>query len=216
MFLLRIAPEGFPYVTGAAILTFAVYFIGKPWMALFPLVLFLYMWFFFRDPERVIPEDRDTFVSPADGKIILIKDTMENEHTLEEVRQISIFMSVFDVHVNRSPCDGRVEKVKHTPGGFRAAYTNEAELSNENIAMLLNTGYGKILVRQVAGLIARRAVCRVSPGDSLKKGQRYGIIKFGSRVDIYLPKDVRVKVVLGQKVKAGETVLAAIDSAENI
>jgi len=102
MFLLRIAPEGFPYVTGAAILTFAVYFIGKPWMTLFPLVLFLYMWFFFRDPERVIPEDRDTFISPADGKIILIKDTMENEHMLEEVRQISIFMSVFDVHVNRS------------------------------------------------------------------------------------------------------------------
>lgn len=213
MFLLRIAPEGFPYVTAAVILTFAVYFIGKPWMALFPLVIFLYMLLFFRDPERIIPEDRDTFVSPADGKIILIKDTIEEVYTGEKVKQISIFMSVFNVHVNRSPCDGRVDKVKHTPGGFRAAYTNEAELSNENIAMLLNTGYGKILVRQVAGLIARRAVCRVSPGDSLKKGQRYGIIKFGSRVDIYLPEDVRVKVVLGQKVKAGETVLAAIDSA---
>ncbi|MEE8329722.1 MAG: phosphatidylserine decarboxylase family protein [Thermodesulfovibrionia bacterium] len=213
MFLLRIAPEGFPYVTVAVILTFAVYFIGKPWMALFPLVIFLYMLLFFRDPERIIPEDRDTFVSPADGKIILIKDTIEEVYTGEKVKQISIFMSVFNVHVNRSPCDGRVDKVKHTPGGFRAAYTNEAELSNENIAMLLNTGYGKILVRQVAGLIARRAVCRVSPGDSLKKGQRYGIIKFGSRVDIYLPEDVRVKVVLGQKVKAGETVLAAIDSA---
>ncbi len=213
MFLLRIAPEGFPYVTVAVILTFAVYFIGKPWMALFPLVIFLYMLLFFRDPERIIPEDRDTFVSPADGKIILIKDTIEEVYTGKKVKQISIFMSVFNVHVNRSPCDGRVDKVKHTPGGFRAAYTNEAELSNENIAMLLNTGYGKILVRQVAGLIARRAVCRVSPGDSLKKGQRYGIIKFGSRVDIYLPEDVRVKVVLGQKVKAGETVLAAIDSA---
>ncbi|MEF9475173.1 MAG: phosphatidylserine decarboxylase family protein [Candidatus Mariimomonas ferrooxydans] len=213
MFLLRIAPEGFPYLTVALILTFAVYFIGKPWMALFPLVLFLYMLLFFRDPDRIIPEDRDTFVSPADGKIILIKDTIEEVYTGEKVKQISIFMSIFDVHVNRSPCDGRVDKIKHTPGGFRAAYTNEAELSNENIAMLLNTGYGKILVRQVAGLIARRAVCRVSPGDSLKKGQRYGIIKFGSRVDIYLPENVRVKVVLGQKVKAGETVLAAIDSA---
>ncbi|MEF9425835.1 MAG: phosphatidylserine decarboxylase family protein [Candidatus Mariimomonas ferrooxydans] len=213
MFLLRIAPEGFPYLTVALILTFAVYFIGKPWMALFPLVFFLYMLLFFRDPDRIIPEDRDTFVSPADGKIILIKDTIEEVYTGEKVKQISIFMSIFDVHVNRSPCDGRVDKIKHTPGGFRAAYTNEAELSNENIAMLLNTGYGKILVRQVAGLIARRAVCRVSPGDSLKKGQRYGIIKFGSRIDIYLPEDVRVKVVLGQKVKAGETVLAAIDSA---
>lgn len=213
MFLLRIAPEGFSYVTAAAILTFAVYFIGKPWMALFPLILFLYMLLFFRDPERIIPEDRDTFVSPADGKIILIKDTIENVYTGGKVKQISIFMSVFNVHVNRAPCDGRVEKVKHTPGGFRAAYTDEAELSNENIAMLLNTAYGKILVRQVAGLIARRAVCRVSPGDSLKKGQRYGIIKFGSRVDIYLPEDVQVKIVLGQKVKAGETVLAAIDSA---
>ncbi len=213
MFLLRIAPEGFPYVTAAAILTFAVYFIGKQWMALFPLMLFLYMLLFFRDPERIIPEDRDTFVSPADGKIILIRDTIENVYTGEKVKQISIFMSVFNVHVNRAPCDGRVEKVKHTPGGFRAAYTDEAELSNENIAMLLNTAYGKILVRQVAGLIARRAVCRVSPGDSLKKGQRYGIIKFGSRVDIYLPEDVQVKIVLGQKVKAGETILAAINSA---
>ena len=206
------APEGWPFVAVTAILTIAVYIIGKPWMAVLPFLIFLFMLFFFRDPERVIPEGAGLFVAPADGKVILVRDTREDEYIKGDVKQISIFMSPFDVHVNRAPCDGEVVVVKHTPGGFRAAYTDEASLGNENIAMLLNTGYGRVLVRQVAGFLARRAVCRVSPGEKLKRGQRYGIIKFSSRVDLYLPKDVQTKVRVGQKVKAGETVVAYIDS----
>ncbi len=177
-------------------------------MAVLPLILFLFMLYFFRDPERAIPEEEDIFVSPADGKVILVKDTLEEEYIRDKVKQISIFMSPFNVHVNRAPCDGTVEMVKHTPGGFSAAYTDEASLSNENIAMLLDTAYGWVLVRQVAGLIARRAVCRVSPGDTLKRGQRYGMIKFSSRVDLYLPEAVQVLVRVGQKVRAGESIVA--------
>ncbi|NOZ25971.1 MAG: phosphatidylserine decarboxylase family protein [Nitrospirae bacterium] len=207
--MLKIAPEGWPFVAVAAVLTLIVYMIWKPWTAVLPFVLFLFMLFFFRDPDRIIPDGKDIFVSPADGKVILVRDTTEEEYIRGRVKQISIFMSPFNVHVNRAPCDGRVEVVRHTPGGFSAAYTDEASLSNENIAMLLDTKYGKVLVRQVAGLIARRAVCRVAPGESLKRGQRYGIIKFSSRVDLYLPDDVRIQVKVGQRVRAGETIVAS-------
>jgi len=195
-------------VAVTAVLTVITYLIGSPWTAVLPLALFLFILFFFRDPDRTIPDGKDIFVSPADGKVILVRDTTEDEYIRGRVKQVSIFMSPFNVHVNRAPCDGRVELVRHTPGGFSAAYTDEASLSNENIAMLLDTGYGKVLVRQVAGLIARRAVCRVGPGESLKRGQRYGIIKFSSRVDLYLPEDVQIQVKVGRKVRAGETIIA--------
>ncbi len=212
MFLFRLAPEGLPYVIATALLALATYFLGMPWFALVLMVIFFYMEIFFRDPKRVIPQGKDIFVSPADGKIIRIRTVREDEYIQGEAKQISIFMSVFNVHVNRAPCDGRVEIVKHTSGGFRAAYKDEASERNENIAMVLNTEYGKVLVRQVAGLLARRAVCRVKPGESLKRGQKYGIIKFGSRVDIYLPVDAQIQAMNGQKVKAGETVLAYMES----
>ncbi|HEB76032.1 MAG TPA: phosphatidylserine decarboxylase family protein [Nitrospirae bacterium] len=206
--MLKIAPEGWPFVAAAAVLTLAAYLIWRPWTAVLPFVLFLFMLFFFRDPERAVPAGKDIFVSPADGKVIVVRDTTEDEYIGGRARQISIFMSPFNVHVNRAPCDGKVVTVKHTPGGFSAAYTDEASLSNENIAMLLDTEYGKVLVRQVAGLVARRAVCRVAPGDRLKRGERYGIIKFSSRVDLYLPEEVEILVKVGQRVRAGETIVA--------
>jgi len=115
------------------------------------------------------------------------------------------------VHVNRAPCDGSVESVVHTSGRFLSAFKHEASLQNENIAMVMNTKYGKVLVRQVAGFLARRAVCRVKAGDSLKRGERYGIIKFSSRLDVYLPKDTAIKVKLGDKIKAGETIIGSLD-----
>lgn len=173
-------------------------------------ILLLFMLFFFRDPERTAPHGKGLFIAPADGKVIVIRETDENEYIGGKVKQISIFMSPLNVHVNRAPCDGIVEVVKHTPGGFKAAYSDEASIVNENIAMLLRTEYGKVLVRQVAGFLARRAVCRVKPGDSLKMGERFGIIKFSSRVDLYLPADVEVAVREGERVRAGETVLARI------
>ncbi len=195
-------------MAATALVTLALYCFGRPWMAVPPFILFLFMLFFFRDPERTIPGEGDIFVSPADGRIIVVRDTREDEYIHGEVKQVSIFMSPFNVHVNRAPCDGTVVEVRHRPGGFKAAYTDEASLGNENISMLLDTSYGKVLVRQIAGFVARRAVCRVRPGESLKRGERYGIIKFSSRVDLYLPKDVKVLVRVDQKVRAGETVLA--------
>ncbi|HCZ10716.1 MAG TPA: phosphatidylserine decarboxylase family protein [Nitrospiraceae bacterium] len=165
------------------------------------------MLYFFRDPERTTPEGDNIFVSPADGKVILIQDVREDQYLKGNAVQVSIFMSPLNVHVNRAPCDGSVESVVHTPGRFLSAFKHEASLQNENIAMVMNTKYGKIIVRQVAGFLARRAVCRVKPGDALKKGDRYGIIKFSSRLDIYLPKNTGIKVKLGDKVKAGETVI---------
>lgn len=209
--MLKLAPEGYPFIIFFSVLTIISFFLsGGIWIALLPFILTLFMLYFFRDPERVAPEGDNIFVSPADGKVILIKNVYEDNYIKDNAVEISIFMSPLNVHVNRSPCDGVVESVVHTPGKFLSAFKHEASLQNENIAMLLNTKHGKILVRQVAGFIARRAVCKVKPGDSLKKGERYGIIKFSSRLDVYLPKDTDIKVKLGDKVKAGETIIGII------
>jgi phosphatidylserine decarboxylase len=205
---LKLAPEGYPFILFFAALTILILFItGNLGIAFLPFIITLFMLYFFRDPERFPPEGENIFVSPADGKIILIKKTFENQYLKSDAILISIFMSPLDVHVNRSPCDGIVESVVHTKGKFLSAFKHEASIENENIVMILNTKYGKILVRQVAGFIARRAVCRVKPGDSLKKGERYGIIKFSSRLDVYLPKDTTITVELNDRVKAGETPL---------
>ncbi len=204
---MKLASEGYPFIIVFALITVLTYIIGNWWIALFPFILTLFMAYFFRDPERKIPEGEGLFVAPADGKIILIKDTFEKQHLKADTKQISIFMSPLNVHVNRAPCDGKVKEVNHHKGSFLAAYKDDASVKNENIEMVLETRYKNILVRQVAGYVARRAVCRVNIGDSLKRGERYGIIKFSSRLDVYLPKNTEVKVKLGDKVKAGETVI---------
>lgn len=207
---MKLASEGYPYIIFFAIVTVIAFFIAGIWLALLPFVLTIFMLFFFRDPERKIPEGKGIFLSPADGKIILIQDIREDKFLKDNTTEVSIFMSPFNVHVNRAPCDGVVESVVHTAGRFLSAFRHEASLQNENIAMLLNTNERKVLVRQVAGFLARRAVCRVKAGDKLKRGERYGIIKFSSRLDIYLPREADIKVKSGEKVKAGETVIGVI------
>lgn len=184
-------------------------------MALLPFILALFMVYFFRDPERTIPEGENIFVSPADGRVIQVHNVREQQSIKDDTIEISIFMSPFNVHVNRAPCNGVVEAVVHTPGRFLSAFKPEASLQNENIAMTLKGDIGRILVRQVAGFLARRAVCRVSPGDALGKGQRYGLIKFSSRLDVYLPKDTEINVKLGDRVRAGETILGSIGTGRN-
>jgi phosphatidylserine decarboxylase len=211
MRMMKLAPEGSPFISGFLGLTLLVA-LFTPWGALLPLALALFMVYFFRDPERRIPEGKDVLVSPADGKVILIQKVREEKFLKGDAIEVSIFMSPLDVHVNRAPCEGTVEEVLHTPGRFLSAFKHEASLHNENIAMLLTTRYGKILVRQVAGFLARRAVCRVKRGESLQKGERYGIIKFSSRLDIYLPREVNLRVKLGDRVKAGETVIGEMPS----
>jgi len=216
--MMRFAPEGYPFLLFFLVITMitAVFAI---WAAIFPFVVALFMAYFFRDPERTIPGGDNIFLSPADGKVILIQDVGEEQIPPICASQwgregrligVSIFMSPLDVHVNRAPCDGVVESVVHTPGRFLSAFKQEASSENENIAMLLETRYGKVLVRQVAGFLARRAVCRVKTGDLLRRGERYGIIKFSSRLDIYLPANTVLKVGLGDRVRAGESVLGEI------
>ena len=166
--------------------------------------------YFFRDPERRTPEGEGLFVSPADGKVILIKDVFENDYLKSDTKEISIFMSPLNVHVNRAPCSGVVRSVKYSPGKYMAAYKDDAPIENENIVMVLACQENSILVRQVAGFVARRTVCRVKPGDTLRRGERYGMIKFGSRLDVYMPTNTEIKVAQGEKVRAGETVIGKI------
>ncbi|MGE5301063.1 MAG: phosphatidylserine decarboxylase family protein [Acidobacteriota bacterium] len=206
---MKFAPEGYPFMAGSVALTVLV-FLFMPFGAVIPALLVAFMLYFFRDPERNVPDEKDIFVAPADGKIILIRDMHESKYLKKDVREISIFMSPMDVHVNRTPCDGRVKQAVHNKGRFHAAYKDEASLQNENIEMVLETEYGDVLVRQVAGFLARRAVCRKKVGDVLKRGERYGVIKFSSRVDLYLPPDVKIRVGLGDMVKAGETIIGGM------
>jgi phosphatidylserine decarboxylase len=173
-------------------------------------VMTIFMAYFFRDPERIIPQGEGLFVSPADGKVILIKDVHEKEYLKTDAKEVSIFMSPLNVHVNRAPYDGVVSLVNHSPGTYKAAYREDASMNNENIAMVIDTHAGRILVRQVAGFVARRAVCKVKTGDSLKRGERYGMIKFGSRLDVYMPINTEIKVTLGEMVKAGETIIGEL------
>ncbi len=207
---MKFAPEGYPFIIFFAALSVIVFWMAGPGIAVIPLLLTVFMFYFFRDPERTVPEGKNIFVAPADGKIIVIKDVIETEHLHKDVKQVSIFMSPFNVHVNRVPCDGKVKNVQHVKGIFLAAYKDEASLQNEHIDMVFETRYGDLLLRQVAGFVARRAVCRKNEGDVLQRGERYGLIKFSSRVDIYLPKDAVIKIRLGDMVKAGETVLGEI------
>ena len=208
--MLRIAPDGYPFIIVFAFITILIYMLGKPWVAVLPLAITLFMAFFFRNPERTIPEDKGVFVSPADGKVILIKDVYEKDYLKADSKKISIFMSLLDVHVNRAPCDGNASVINHSPGKFLVAHKNAASIENENTVMVLEGKDGKILVRQVAGLVARRIVCKMKAGDVLRRGERYGMIKFGSRLDVYLPKETEIQIKVGDKVKAGETVLGVL------
>ena len=224
--MIKVAPEGHPFILGCLLVTaFAsiiFFWYGKtgtsPYIsfsfltvAVVSLLLTGFMVFFFRDPDRTIPAGRGVVVAPADGKVIVVRNAYEDTLLKTDTKQVSIFMSPLDVHVNRAPCDGEVRAVHYNPGKYMAAYREEASLENEHISMVLETEWGRVLVRQVAGFVARRAVCRASTGDFLKRGQRYGIIKFSSRLDIFLPKDCTIKVKHGEKVKAGETIIGGCE-----
>ncbi len=203
----RFAPEGYPYFGFFAVLTFLAGWAWG-WPAVLPGLLLAFMFYFFRDPERHTPEG-DGYICPADGRIIVAENIYEGNYLKKDSMLISIFMSPMDVHVNRAPCDCTVRQVKYTKGSFKKAWSQQAFHKNEHISVVMEEdGGGDILVRQVAGSIAQKAVCRKKPGDRLKRGERFGMIKFSSRVDIYLPADVKVLVAMDERVRAGETILA--------
>jgi phosphatidylserine decarboxylase len=174
---------------------------------------------FFRDPERTADlkgrSGDDLVICPADGKVVVIKPTTENEYLKGPAQQISIFMSPMDVHVNRSPMTGKVEYFRYVKGEFLVAHSDESTHRNERAVIGLNSGGRKILFMQVAGYIARRIVCPVKVGDALEAGKRFGMIKFGSRVDIFLPINADIMVKIGETVKAGHTVIAELTTPES-
>lgn len=163
---------------------------------------------FFRDPERTAPTGEGLIVAPADGKVVSIADLKGAPGFPEAATRISIFLSPLDVHINRTPLEGKIEEVRYSPGQFMAAYKDEASMRNEqNVLHMADSKGRKLGVVQVAGVVARRIICRVRPGDSVARGERFGLIMFGSRTDTYLPSGCRLEVVEGQRVKGGETIL---------
>ncbi len=205
-----VASEGWVFIIPLAIISGLLLYFGWKNTGILLLVLTLFVLFFFRDPERQVPEGSNLVVSPADGRVIVIKDIYEPTYLKQDVKQISIFLSVFNVHVNRSPVGGTVEVVKYNPGKFHVASVDKASLDNEQTAMVIDTGKQKVLVKQIAGLIARRIVCYAKPGNKITSGERYGLIRFGSRVDIFLPKDTELKVKIGDRIKGARDVIAVL------
>lgn len=170
-----------------------------------------FMLWFFRDPARASQAGGQAVISPADGKIVALETVDCPALAAGRAQLVSIFMNVFDVHVNRAPVSGRVISVTHRPGGFVPADRDRARVDNERLELLLQAADGTmVLVTQVAGLIARRIECRLAPGEFVQRGDRYGMIRFGSRLDVYLPLDARIDVALGQRVRAGETALGEL------
>jgi phosphatidylserine decarboxylase len=203
-----IAKEGLPFLIPAALLTLILYFLGWMILTFLGIVLTLFIAFFFRNPKRKIPRLQNIIVSPADGKVIYVGEAQEKRYIQEKALKISIFMSIFDVHINRSPTSGKVFKTVYNPGKFLVANAEKSSLLNEqNALIMLTEDRLKVLVVQIAGLVARRIVCYAKAGDDLKRGDIFGLIRFGSRIDLYLPLGVRPNVRVGQKVKGGESVV---------
>jgi len=205
-----IATEGYPFIAVAGFI--AVIFALLAWkvIALFFLLVTLFIAFFFRNPTRVAPGDESMVVAPADG-VVIYQGIVRESHLDEEMLKISIFMSVFNVHINRVPLTGRVADTFYVRGKFLDVRHELATFENEQKGLVLETAGGvRIVVVQVAGLIARRIVCYPEKGDTVRRGERYGLIRFGSRLDIYLPKETELRVSMGDKTVAGETILGIL------
>ncbi len=208
---LHVASAGYPFIFGAAFVTVILALLELTTLSIIGLIITLAFGGFFRDPERIVPNIPGALVSPADGKVIAAGIVGKSGFYNGESIKISIFMSVFNVHVNRIPYNGRVKETTYRPGKFFSANLQKASLQNEHNAILIDLADGKqFCVVQVAGLIARRIICHVQSGDQVLRGQRFGLICFGSRLDVYLPPDFKLNVAVGDKVKAGSTILGQI------
>lgn len=202
-----IAREGWPFLAISIILAIGVTAWCASWSIPFWIIA-LFVLQFFRDPPRAIPQDTGAVLSPADGRIVAVERTQDVYAQRDSIK-VSVFMNVFNVHSNRSPVDGTVQRIQYFPGKFVNADLDKASLENERNALLIKTADDQdITCVQVAGLIARRILCYVKTGDVMARGQRYGFIRFGSRVDVYLPLSATVKVTIGDKVSATSTILA--------
>jgi phosphatidylserine decarboxylase len=207
---MRLDPAGWPFIAGAAVVALLG---GIPfgWPGALPgfitLVVFL---FFFRDPERHVDVSDDKVLSPADGRVLVAGPARPGDAPPGEWKQVSIFLSPLDVHVNRVPASGLVRRIEYTPGRFLPAYRADAATQNERSEVWIDHGGQSVVVRQVVGMLARRVVCRLEPGKNVRAGDRYGVMKFGSRMDVFLPVTAEILVHVGDAVRGGETVIAVL------
>jgi phosphatidylserine decarboxylase len=199
----------------AILIIIASFFIQNVWIRyliiLLAVIFILFNLNFFRDPERTPPAQKNVVISPADGEIVIVKNIHDDRFIKDDAQQISIFMSPLNVHVNRIPIDGKIGYFNYVKGDYLVAFHEKADLRNERSEIGIDSKYGKILFTQVAGFMARRIVCNLKEGDTVKAGERFGMIKFGSRSDVIVSKNWKLKVKLGDKVKAGETILFEIE-----
>ncbi|HEY5908801.1 MAG TPA: phosphatidylserine decarboxylase family protein [Vicinamibacteria bacterium] len=205
---MTIAREGWPYIgilLGVAAIAFAFRF---PWTGGILAVLGLFTTFFFRDPERAIPGDPKLVLSPADGKVVQVVPAPDGHPLGKGATQVSIFLSIFDVHINRSPIAGKITAVQYHPGEFLPAFDHKASERNEQNSVIVEAGSSRVMFKQIAGLIARRIVFKKRLDDEVAAGERVGLIKFGSRVDVFLPTGVTLRVKVGDRVSGGTSVIA--------
>ena len=201
-----IAKEGYIFIIPTGVLAISCWALSWNWSAVILGGLFIFVASFFRDPERDIPTDPKAMVSPADGKVVEIVTENDPFHG-NPLTRISIFLSVFNVHVNRVPIHGTITKTQYNPGKFLAAFNDKASLDNEQNTIIIQNGKTEILVKQIAGLIARRILCWAREGDNFESGQRFGLIRFGSRVDIMVPQDTKLNVACGDHVSGGKSII---------
>jgi len=205
---LPIAPDVLVFIIPLAILILLSLYFNVTWLSVFFLALTLFVLWFFRNPARTAPEDEKAIVSPADGRVIKIEEVEGQEMLRERVQKVSIFMNIFNVHVNRAPCAGVVKEIVYRNGRFFSANLDKASALNERNSVLIETAHGeRILTIQIAGIIARRIVCWVTEGMGIEKGERFGLIKFGSRLEVFMPLESTIHVKVGDKVRAGETTI---------
>lgn len=205
-----IVKEGYRYIAVLALVTLVVALAVNPYWSIIPGVLLVFITFFFRNPERKVPNDDVLVMSPADGKVMGVCEVYDDEFLNEVGTKVTIFLSVFDVHVNRSPVAGEVKYQQYTCGRFRPAYKETAGCENERHSIGLENEHMRVLVTQIAGILARRIVSWVTLGSVLTQGERYGLIKFGSCTEVIVPKTVEILVKKGDRVKGGETVIGRL------
>lgn len=205
-----IVKDGYPIIFAAIVLTLIVYYFFGLTIAVIPAVLVLFFMYFFRNPSRSMPYDPNILYSPADGTVMAVEEIFDDEYLNEPATKVTVFLSVFNVHVNRSPIDGEVKYQRYTCGQFVPAYKKSASFENERHAIGLDNGRMRILVTQVAGLLARRIVSWVTVGHKMEQGECYGMIKFGSSTELVVPRNVEITVKKGDTVVGGITVMGRI------
>jgi phosphatidylserine decarboxylase len=210
---MRIDPAGLPFIGGALALALVSGAVVTTVLAIPFLILAAFFAFFFRDPDRRAPSGDDSVLSPADGRVLVAGAAIAEAAPPGQWQQVSIFLSPMDVHVNRVPVSGRITSVSFTPGRFLPAYRHNAGSANERSEIWIDHGGQKVVARQIVGVLARRVVCRVEPEADVRAGDRLGIMKFGSRMDVFLPLSATITVKVAEKVRGGETVIAVLHSS---